>query len=264
VTSLERRYPRFDGLNLSWETLEGLVKHNGPLLREGSGEDAGRRLAFGIRAVQDGLDLELHTFASLEAQVAAISDDIAYDCHDLEDGLRAGLLDLTTLEAEPLTGGILAAIRSELPALEPARAMHELIRRMISLMIHDVLAQTSRRIEAAGVASADEARRAGAGLVGFSAELAGRELALKAFLFANLYRHDAVMRPVHLAETVIADLFHAFSAEPRLMPEEWGHGLDRGDAFGTARRVADYIAGMTDRYAISEHRRLFDATPDLG
>ncbi len=267
VTALERRYPRFDGLNLSWEMLEGLVKHNGPLLdRAGNriGAQRGTDLPFAVRAVQAGFDLELHTFASLEAQVAAISDDIAYDCHDLEDGLRAGLIDLAALEAEPLTGKIVAAIRTEFPDLEPARIMHELVRRMISLMIHDVLAETSRRITAAGVHSADEARRAGAGLVGFSPELARSETSLKTFLFENLYRHEAVMRPVSLAEGVIADLFKAFSAEPGLMPDEWGHGLDPGDAFGTTRRVADYIAGMTDRYAISEHRRLFDATPDLG
>ncbi len=267
VTALERRYPDFDGLNLSWEALEGLVKHNGPLLDSGSNRIGPQRqadLPFAIRAVQAGFDLELHTFASLEAQVASISDDVAYDCHDLEDGLRAGLIDLAALEAEPLTGNILAAIRTEFPDLEPARTMHELVRRMISLMIHDVLAETSRRIAAAGVQSADEARRAGAGLVGFSPALARSEASLKTFLFENLYRHEAVMRPVSLAEGVIADLFKAFSAEPGLMPDEWGRGLDNGDPSGTARRVADYIAGMTDRYAISEHRRLFDATPDLG
>ncbi|HEX2255462.1 MAG TPA: deoxyguanosinetriphosphate triphosphohydrolase, partial [Afifellaceae bacterium] len=168
------------------------------------------------------------------------------------------------VEVEPLSGRVLAAIRAEFPALEPARAMHELVRRMISLMIHDVLAETARRIDASGVRNVDDVRRFGAPLVGFSAELEGAEQALKTLLLHNLYRHETVMRPVRNAERIVADLFAAFCADPLLMPDPWGRDVDPGGGLPTARRVVDYIAGMTDRYAVSEHRRLFDDTPDLG
>nr|MBA3520158.1 dNTP triphosphohydrolase [Hyphomicrobiales bacterium] len=266
VTELERRYPLFDGLNLTWETLEGLAKHNGPLTdRAGRalGADDGGGLPYAIRAFGEQTDLELHAFPSLEAQIAAVSDDIAYDCHDLEDGLRAGLLSIDDLNAQQLTAEILAAIRAEFSSLDAARTMHELIRRVIAGMIADVLAETLRRVDAANVRSADDVRAAGAPLAGFSSRLSEADRALKRFLFDNLYRHDAVMRPVRLAEALVADLFDALTAKPELMPEDWRRDLDPGDAFRTARRVADYIAGMTDRYAISEHERLFDATPDL-
>jgi dGTPase len=267
VTTLERRYPLFDGLNLTWESLEGLAKHNGPLTDAAGrplGPHAGGLLPHAVRAVQAQDDLELDAFAGLEAQVAAISDDIAYDCHDLEDGLRAGLLGLDALEALPLTGGILRTIHGEFPGLDRPRLVHELIRRMIGAMIGDVIAETYRGTEAAGVRSAEEARRAGEALVAFSPELEAAEIALKRFLLANLYRSEAVMQPVRVAEGVISALFGAFFADPELLPENWKQELDVADVPGTARRVADYIAGMTDRYAISEHRRLFDATPDLG
>jgi dGTPase len=267
VTKLERRYPTFDGLNLTWETLEGLVKHNGPLTDAAGrtlGTHAGGELPYAIRAFQESQDLELHLYAGLEAQAAAISDDIAYDCHDLEDGLRAGLLRLEELKEQPLTGPVLQAIRSEFPNLESARVMHELIRRTIRVMIKDVLVESTAAIDRSGVQNADAVRRAGEQLIGFSPELGEMEVSLKRFLYGSVYRHKAVMRPVRRAEALIADLFGAFFADPSLMPEEWGSNLDPNDAFDTARRVADYIAGMTDRYAVSEHQRLFDATPDLG
>jgi len=267
VTVLERRYPLFDGLNLTWETHEGLVKHNGPVADaagRAAGPYAGDRLPYAFRAFRHKQDLELHLFASLEAQVAAISDDIAYDCHDVEDGLRARLLSLADLEDQPMTGPVLQAIHTEYPGIEPARVAHELVRRMITAMIVDVLAEGSRAIAAGGVRSVDEVRRSGERLIRFSEEQAGVERSLKQFLYDSLYRHETVMRPVRLAEALVADLFEAFAADPLLMPAEWGRDLDRGDAEGIARRAADYIAGMTDRYAISEHQRLFDATPDLG
>jgi dGTPase len=267
VTELERRYPLFDGLNLCWETLEGLVKHNGPLVDDAGralGVDAGGRLPFAIRAFEEQWDLQLHAFASLEAQAAAIADDVAYVCHDLEDGLRAGLLSLADLADEPLTGDVLRDIRAEHPGLEPTRVLHELVRRTITRMIRDVLAATLRGIRAARVQSADDVRWAGEQLVRFSPELAGDEAAFKRFLYANFYHHEVVIRPVLLAEAIVADLYEALAADPKLMPDDWARDLDPQDAFRTARRVADYIAGMTDRYAIAEHRRLFDATPDLG
>jgi dGTPase len=267
VTTLERRYPLFAGLNLTWETHEGLVKHNGPLLDASAraiGPYAGGALPYAIRSFQERQDLELDLFAGLEAQVAAISDDIAYDCHDLEDGLRADLIGLADLAEQALIAPILAAIDTELPALDPARAMHEVIRRMITVMIHDVLAQSARLIAEAGVASSDDVRRAGRPLIRFSPEMARAEATLKRFLYEKVYRSEPVMRPVRLAEALVADLFDAFFDDPSLMPDDWGRGLDPHDAFRRARRVADYIAGMTDRYAVAEHRRLFDDTPDLG
>ncbi|SEQ04358.1 dGTPase [Faunimonas pinastri] len=263
VTQLERRYPLFDGLNLSWETLEGLVKHNGPLLGPHGRHRGEAELPYAIRAYQSRHDLDLASCSSLEAQVAAISDDIAYDSHDVEDGLRAGLLSLGELDGWPVTGRILAAIAREYPGLEPARTTHELIRRMITVMIEDVIAETGRRIADAGIASLEDVRAAGRTLVGFSVGMAAAEAELKTCLYRELYRSSEVMRPVPLAEALVADLFERFHAEPELMPEDWSRNLD-GDGFRTARRVADYIAGMTDRYAVAEHRRLFDETPDLG
>ena len=267
VTVLERRYPLFDGLNLTWETHEGLVKHNGPIVDatgRAAGPYVGSRLPYAFRDFRDQQDLELHLFASLEAQVAAISDDIAYDCHDIEDGLRARLLSPDDLEDQPMTGPLLHAIHAEYPGIETARVVHELVRRMITEMIVDVLAEASRAIAAKGVHSVDEVRQAGERLIRFSEGQAHAELNLKQFLYDSLYRNEAVMRPVRLAEALVVDLFEAFAAEPSLMPEEWGRDLDANDAEGIAIRAADYIAGMTDRYAISEHQRLFDATPDLG
>lgn len=267
VTALERRYPLFDGLNLTWEMHEGLIKHNGPLLDSTGraiGPYEGGSLPFAIRAFCDQQDLRLHLFASLEAQAAAISDDIAYDCHDLEDGIRAGLLRLEDLETLPLTGPIMGAIRTEHHGLERARVTHELIRRTITTMITDVLAEASAGIAEARAESSDDIRRAGGCLIRFSPDMAQAERLLKAFLYDNLYRSDAVMPPARSAEALIIDLFDALCADPALMPEDWGADLDRDDAAGAARRVADYVAGMTDRYAISEHQRLFDDTPDLG
>ena len=267
VTELERRYALFDGLNLTWETHEGLVKHNGPLLDSAGraiGAHAGGALPFAIRAFQERQDLELQLHAGLEAQSAAIADDIAYDCHDLEDGLRAGLISLADLEDQPIAGPILETIHAEYPGLEQARAMHELVRRTITLMITDVLGEAQRRIDAGNVRTPEDVRRAGVALIGFSSELARDELALKRFLTERVYRNDTVMRPVGLAEALIADLFEAFFSDPGKMPDEWGEQIDTADAFRVARRVADYIAGMTDRYAVSEHQRLFDDTPDLG
>jgi dGTPase len=266
VTTLERRYPTFDGLNLTWETHEGLVKHNGPLLDAAGrviGAHAGGALPYAIRTFQERQDLELHLFAGLEAQAAAISDDIAYDCHDLEDGLRADLITLADVAEQPLIGPILKAIHAEFSGIEPARAAHEVTRRTITVMIRDVLVEAARRIAEAGVSSPDDVRRAGEALIRFSPGLARSEAALKRFLYDNVYHSASIMRRARLAEALVADLFQAFFADPALMPDDWSRGLDGDDAFRRARRVADYIAGMTDRYAVAEHQRLFDATPNL-
>jgi dGTPase len=257
----------FDGLNLTWETHEGLVKHNGPLIDAKGrtiGKHAGEALPFGIRAFQESQDLELDLHAGLEAQAAAIADDIAYDCHDIEDGLRAGLIDLADLEERPLTGPILATIHSEFRGLEQGRIIHELVRRTITQMITDVLGETLRRLKERNIKSVEGVRRAGVALISFSTGLAQEELRLKRFLTERVYRSDDVLRPVRLAEALVGDLFEVFFSEPGKMPDEWGERLEGADTFHVARRVADYIAGMTDRYAVSEHQRLFDDTPDLG
>jgi dGTPase len=267
VTMLERRYPLFDGLNLTWEMLEGLVKHNGPLTDAAgtpTGAYAGKALPFAISAYMERHDLELHRPAGVEAQVAAIADDIAYDTHDIDDGLRAGLLSVTDLEDTALSGPILADIVRDYPGLDHARLVHELVRRLITAMIEDVVAETRRRLDSLPDFSPEAIRGQTRPVVAFSDEYVALEAALKRFLFENLYRSDAVMAPVKQAEAVIADLFGAFFNDPSLLPEEWQSQVDPGERPEIARHIADYIAGMTDRFALSEHRRLFDATPDLG
>ena len=267
VTMLERRYPLFDGLNLTWETLEGLVKHNGPLTdADGTpiGATAGQALPFAIHAYIEHHDLELHRSASVEAQVAAIADDIAYDTHDIDDGLRAGLLSIANLEDAPLSGPILADIGQDYPSLDHARLVHELVRRLITAMIEDVIAETRRRLDALPAPSPEAVKDQIRPVVAFSDKCAAPEAALKRFLFENLYRSDAVMRPVGLAEAVITDLYGAFFDNPSLLPGDWQSQVDPDEPPELARHIADYIAGMTDRFALSEHRRLFDATPDLG
>jgi dGTPase len=265
VTDLEHRYALFDGLNLTWEAHEGLAKHNGPLVDAAGhtiGVHAGGKLPFAIRVFQERQDLELDLYAGLEAQAAAIADDVAYDCHDLEDGLRAGLIGLADLEEQPLTQPVLAQIRAEFPGLEPARVVHEFVRRSITLLISDVLSEAQTRIAAQNVRTVDDVRRAGRALIGFSPDLAHVESGLKRFLTENVYRDETVMRQVRLAEAMIADLFESFFSDPARMPDEWGEHLDPADPFPTARRVSDYIAGMTDRYAIAEHQRLFGNRSD--
>jgi dGTPase len=264
VTRLERRYAGFDGLNLTWETLEGLVKHNGPLLDRTA--TAGPGINALPRAIADynrRHDLELWSFPSAEAQAAAIADDIAYDAHDIDDGLRAELFELDELAALPLIGATLAEIDAAAPKLEPTRRVHELIRRLITGMIEDVIAQSRQRLSELAPASVDDVRRAGTAMVGFAPEMAAADRAIKEFLWPRMYRHPRIARIMDNAETVVRDLFRRYAENPRDMPPEWAQGLGRTDEEGVARHVADYIAGMTDRYALIEHRRCFAVTPDL-
>lgn len=262
VTKLESRYAEFDGLNLTWETLEGLVKHNGPLAdREGGGLKG--PVPQPIRDFSALFDLELDRFASLEAQCAAIADDIAYDAHDIDDGLRAGLLTLEMLEAVPMSAGILAAVHSRYPGLDAMRTGHELMRRQITLMVEDVIATATRIIAEARPMSVEDVHAAGRALVTFSKDMTAAEKTLKAFLYKNLYRHPDVMRVRAGADQIVRDLFDVYFSDPRTMPEGWREGLDRADDAVKARSVADFLAGMTDTYAVKEHRRLFDRTPDL-
>jgi dGTPase len=265
VTDLERRYADFNGLNLSWETLEGLVKHNGPLIdREGIG--VGRYARHGAPApiveYSKIQDLELWTYASAEAQVAALSDDIAYDAHDIDDGLRADLFTLGDIAAVPLVGGLLKVIDAEHPRVDPARRVHEAVRALITRMIEDVSAESGRRVAMLKPRAAAEVREAPRPIVGFSPAMEKADREVKNFLYARMYRHDRVMRVMADAERVVRDLFRHFMATPADLPAEWGEGIDMTDA-RRARRVADYIAGMTDRYALIEHAKYFKETPEL-
>ncbi|WP_265519009.1 deoxyguanosinetriphosphate triphosphohydrolase [Nitratireductor luteus] len=266
VTLMERRYAEFDGLNLSWETLEGLVKHNGPLT-----DAAGKGLSGPVpRPISDYCarhDLELHRYAGLEAQCAAIADDIAYDAHDLDDGLRSGLLTLPMLADVGLPGRILDAVNKRYPGLDPVRTGHELMRRQITLMVEDVIVTSRERLDALAPRSVDDIRDAGRAVVAFSDDMAVQEKELKRFLYANLYRHPDVLEARKAADRTVRELFDAYFADPREMPEGWGEGAGRTEDV-RARDVADFLAGMTDTYAIKEHRRLFgsrlfDRLPDM-
>ncbi|WP_274424135.1 deoxyguanosinetriphosphate triphosphohydrolase [Chelativorans sp. YIM 93263] len=262
VTRLERRYAEFDGLNLSWETLEGLVKHNGPL-EDGDGRGVDGPVPRAIRIYNELHDLELSRFASLEAQCAAIADDIAYNAHDIDDGLRADLLTLDMLREVELPGRILKVVGERYPTLDAVRTGHELMRRQITAMVEDVIATARSNIDALKPASIDDIRDAGLTMVSFSGQMRTEEKALKAFLYGNLYRHPSVLEVRRAADQVVRDLFDAYFAEPREMPEGWREGLDRAEDRVKARDVADFLAGMTDTYALKEHLRLFDRTPDL-
>ncbi|UOK69979.1 deoxyguanosinetriphosphate triphosphohydrolase [Ancylobacter polymorphus] len=254
VTRLENRYPDFDGLNLCWETHEGIVKHNGPQHAP---------LPHAIEVHAERQDLWLWSWPSAEAQVAAIADDIAYDVHDLDDGLRAGLFGLDELAELPVVGPILTEIRAGWPHLDRARLFHELGRRMITVLIGDVVAESRRRIARAQPADADALRRLGHAVVGFSAETAAAEKAIKAFLFPRMYRHPRVMAAMDAAGAVVRDLFARYMADTAALPEEWRASVEGRSEVARARRIADFLAGQTDRYALAEHARLFDRAPEL-
>ncbi len=243
VTRLETPYPGFDGLNLSWEALEGLAKHNGPVAAP----------TWAMAEANAEWDLDLGSWPGLEAQVAAISDDIAYDNHDIDDGLRAGLLDIDELVELPSIGRLWSAIGERHPGLNTEKRQRALVRDMIGIMVGDVLAETGRRVREAGVETIDEVRRAGDPLAGFSAALSGEERELKHFLHERLYGLPE-LRPVRKeAERVVAGLAAAYRADPALMPQSWQRG---GDQVEQLRTIGDFIAGMTDRFAIARHEEL--------
>jgi dGTPase len=266
VTALERRYPAFDGLNLTWETLEGLVKHNGPLTAR-DGTPLGPYREHGIpETILDYSrlqDLALSSYPSVEAQIAAFADDVAYDAHDIDDGLRAELFDLDDIAAVALPGRIIGEVRAAHPGLDAGRQVHELIRRLIGLLIEDVIAETSRKLAALAPNSADEVRQAKTSVAGFSPATAEADRAIKSFLKVRMYRHARVMHVMDQAAGVVRDLFARYSTHPGELPAEWSQGLDRLEEAARARRIADFIAGMTDRFALAEHQRLFDTTPEL-
>lgn len=264
VTRLERRYAAFDGLNLTWETLEGLVKHNGPLTDAG-GQPLGRYAETGIpAALADFADigaLELSTYSSAEAQVAAISDDIAYNAHDIDDGLRAGLFDIIDLGDVPLAGEALSDTLKTWPKLDRSRLIHETMRRVLSWMIMDVVEETARKAGKAKPASAQDVRELGEPLVTFSPQMAEKNRVLQSFLRRKMYRHERISDIMDRARRVMRDLFEAYMGEPALMPAGWREHGYADDSSDFARQVCDFIAGMTDRYAIEQHKRLFDLDP---
>jgi dGTPase len=260
VTKLEERYAAFDGLNLTWETLEGIVKHNGPLTGLAS---KGEAVPQAIAEFNAGYDLRLDTFASAEAQVAALADDIAYNNHDIDDGLRAGLFSVDQLLAVPLVGGIFSDVMARHPGLEHSRLVNECVRRLITAMIDDALAETRRRVNELKLQSAEDVRVCGKAVVAFSDAMRANDRSLKAFLFKNMYRHFKVNRMLSKAKRVIAELFTLLLAEPGVLPPRWAQLCDEAGSVRTARVVSDYIAGMTDRFALQEHRRLFAIEVDV-
>ncbi|MEF2073566.1 deoxyguanosinetriphosphate triphosphohydrolase [Consotaella aegiceratis] len=260
VTALERRYAEFDGLNLTWETLEGLVKHNGPLTGPHAGGEPATRPILEFDAAYP-LDLDSH--ASLEAQSAALSDDIAYNTHDLDDGLRAGLLDIDDLRELDLAGDILAEVEGKYPGLERPRLINEIMRRHITRMVEDVIRTTLSGLHELQPDGADAVRQAGRTIVRFSPAMERAQRQTRRFLFERVYRHETVMRVMRQAEGVVAELFDRFMDKPEEMPDEWHENAASLDRLKLARRVADYLSGMTDTYALDEHRRLFDRTLDM-
>jgi dGTPase len=269
VTKLERRYAEFDGLNLTWETLEGLVKHNGPLL-QADGTPVGRYAARGLPAALAEYDaehgLELASFASAEAQAAALADDIAYNAHDIDDGLRSGLFDLEAIAQVDFLRELGCEIAERYPNLQKARTVHEVVRRVITYFIEDAIVESRQRLAASAVTSVEAVRELRQPVVAFSANMEKIDRSIKSFLFQNMYRHPQIVRIRIEAASVVQDVFASFFENPSLMPGEWAQAAARLTAQDDARRarlVCDYIAGMTDRYALAEHARFFDVTPEL-
>jgi dGTPase len=266
ITSLEQRYADFDGLNLTWETLEGVAKHNGPLIKRSPAsilskilnKAQGNPLPRAITEYNARHDLMLETYASAEAQVASLADDIAYNNHDIDDGLRAGLFHIEQLDDIEGVGRIFREVRSRYPAIDQHRLIHESIRRLINRMVTDLITQTNQNIHAERIEKTDDIRKLGKPLVAFSPAMQDANLRLKTFLMENMYRHYKVNRMASKAKRVVRDLFHFFLAEPQCLPTHWRNLAGAPKSATTAMVVSDFIAGMTDRFALDEYRRVFD------
>lgn len=243
LSRLETPYPRYAGLNLSWELLEGLAKHNGPVTNP----------TWALREVDSEFPLDLTHWPSLEAQVAAIADDIAYDNHDIDDGFRADLFGMTELLAVPLVARLWNGVRTRYPDIDEARLTPELVRDQIGCMVNDVITETERRLVEASIETREDVRAAGRALVGFSASMAEEERRLKAFLYEHMYRSAPVRAVAGEAQKVLAGLFAAYRSDPSLLPPERGRAI--GDEVSKLRAIGDFIAGMTDRYAIAQYRQ---------
>ena len=245
LTEIDSPYPRFPGLNLTWETLEGLAKHNGPV----------HDPQWALARANDQFALDLENYASLEAQVAAIADDIAYDNHDIDDGLRAGLLNLDQILTLPMIAARWDQCRQRFPEVEPARLIGELIRGQIGGMVNDLIETSAAAIAESRIKSADDAREAGRALVAFSPRMREDERGLKAFMYANLYHHPSQIAAADAARGIVTGLFDAYHADPRLMPGEWPLRMPPEEPW-LSRHIADFIAGMTDRYAVTRYREV--------
>ena len=257
VTSLERHYAVFDGLNLTWETLEGIAKHNGPVTGE---------LPDALEKYNRLHNLELHTHASAEAQVAALSDDIAYNNHDLHDGLRAGLFDEDEIAQLPLIGPAFVSVDALYPGLDAYRRRHEALRRVFGMMVSDVIDISRRALELSGATSVEQIRHLGRPVICFSEDMWHDLGEIRRFLFTRMYRAPQVMKIRAEVTGVVEDLFVLFLEQPELMPQDWANYVAQAGADRTllARSVADYISGMTDRFALQEHERLVGGTPSAG
>jgi dGTPase len=257
VTTLERKYLAFDGLNLTWETLEGLAKHNGPVTKPDS------PVAKAVRHLNDWCSLGLEKRASAEAQVASLADDIAYLSHDVDDGLRAGLISLEALAETPFAGPIARDVMARNRDQEHGRSVYEIVRRMITEMVGDVTAESRRRLAVLQPHSADDIRNADGAMVAFSDAMTKDLASLRKFLFKSVYHHRKVLDVMERAEQIVRDLFARYSDDPETLPEDWRETYLTLDQRGRARLACDFLAGQTDRYAIAEYRRLFDATAEL-
>ncbi len=259
LTTLERTYPEWNGLNLTWETLEGVVKHNGPMKAD--------KAHIAVRELQEKMDMRLNTYASVEAQVAGISDDIAYNNHDVEDGLRAGLFRLEELEELTILREAMERVRAAYPDLNERHFIKEMVREMIGAMVEDVYDESLRRLNELNPGNAEDVRMAGRPMVAFSDEMKAKVDELRAFLYERMYRHFTMNRIWLKVERIVGDLFTAFTKNPEMLPNNWQRRVKEAggleDEGIRARVVCDYIAGMTDRYAIREHEKLFDLYWDL-
>jgi len=251
VTSLERHYAEWDGLNLTWESLEGIAKHNGPVTGD---------LPFALAEYDALHDLELATHAGGEAQVAALADDIAYNNHDLHDGLRAGLFDVEEICVLPIVGPAFAKVDAKWPGLDPVRRRHEALRQVFGAMVEDVLVTSRRLLQEVNPGSVEDIRLAGRPVIRFSDGLWGQLKEIRAFLFTRMYRAPSVVEKRDEVTIVVKDLFAMFLSNPNLLPDAWRADIARAEGdTELARLVTDYIAGMTDRFALTEHARLKDA-----
>ncbi|MCP5087762.1 MAG: deoxyguanosinetriphosphate triphosphohydrolase [Rhodobacteraceae bacterium] len=250
VTLVERHYADFNGLNLTWETLEGIAKHNGPVIG-----DVPQALA----EYNATHDLELNTYASAEAQVAAISDDIAYNNHDLDDGLRAGLFSEAAIRELPIIGACYGEVERRYPELDGARFTHEALRRVFGYMVEDVLSESKRLIGELNPQSATDVRNAGRQVVRFSETMFSDLKDIRGFFFENMYRHWKVRRMRRKAAGIVREMFEIFMDDPQMLPDDgWQKWAMIGDEAQKAQVISDYIAGMTDRYALQEYQKLTD------